>query len=56
MIPVTEIIESVMTDTIREVTGDESVTYRLNRRQRREAEQLRKRLTRREERSRTKRE
>lgn len=56
MIPVTEIIESVMTDTIREVTGDESVTYRLNRRQRREAEQLRKRLTRREERSRTRRE
>lgn len=56
VIPVTEIIESVMTDTIREVTGDESVTYRLNRRQRREAEQLRKRLTRREERSRTRRE
>lgn len=56
VIPVTEIIESVMTDTIREVTGDESVTYRLNRRQRREAEQLRKRLERREERSRTRRE
>lgn len=56
VIPVTEIIESVMTDTIREVTGDESVTYRLNRRQRREAERLRKRLERREERSRTKRE
>ena len=56
VLPVTEIIESVMTDTIREVTGDESVTYRLNRRQRREAEQLRKRLERREERSRTRRE